>query len=397
MKNASLMLLITILFVIAGCGGCRRSATGGDGFVAVDVTAHYPEKELILQDFMDVEYVPLETTDSFICQDLVLDITESMILVRNYPEDGDLFIFDRNGNALKKINRRGQGAEEYNTYRRAVLDEGKAELFVNDIRAHRIVAYDLDGNFKRSFRHKEGASYQEFYNFDPDHLFCCNWAEDGASFAIISKQDGSIAKEISIPYEKKVSVDVKFELNGGTYSGTYYTRPDNYYPAIPQVDNWILADQSADTVYGYQPGRQTRPLIVRTPPVQSMPVPRVLLFPGIATDRYHFMDVTKLEFDGSKYFDDGYEGFPTTFLMYDQQAGVLFEYIVYNGDYTDKRPVRMNKSILVKHDEIAACQSLQADRLIEDYENGKLRGRLKEIAAGLNDESNPVLVLLKRY
>lgn len=396
MKNASSVSLITILLVIAGCGGCRRSATGGDGLVSVDVTAHYPEKELILQDFMDVEYVPLETSGNFICQDLVLDITESMILLRNYPDDGDLYIFGRNGKALKKINRKGQGAEEYNTYRRAVLDEDRAELFVNDISANRIVVYDLDGNFKRSFRHKEGASYQEFYNSDPRHLLCCNnHAGEGASFAIISKQDGSIAGELSIPYEKKVSTDVRFELNSPPYAGTYYTRPDNYHPAIPHADSWILAEQSADTVYSYQPGRGMRPLIVRTPPVQSMPAPGTLLFPGIATGRYYFMDVTKLEFDGSQYFDEGYEGFPTTRLVYDNQAGALFEYTVYNGDYTDKRTVRMNKSILVKHDRIAACQSLQADRLIEDYANGKLQGRLKEIAAGLNDESNPVLVLLK--
>ncbi|MDR1645454.1 MAG: 6-bladed beta-propeller, partial [Tannerellaceae bacterium] len=45
--------------------------------------------------------------------------------------------------------------------------------------------------------------------------------------------------------------------------------------------------------------------------------------------------------------------------------------------------------------EIAACLSLQPADLIRDYEKGKLKGRLKEIAAGLDEESNPVLMLLK--
>ena len=34
--------------------------------ITVDVTKNYPEKELTLQDFMDVEYIPLETMMSLL-------------------------------------------------------------------------------------------------------------------------------------------------------------------------------------------------------------------------------------------------------------------------------------------------------------------------------------------
>jgi hypothetical protein len=156
MKNVNVILSITLfLFLIAGCTGNQQST---DDVVTVDVTASYPKKELILQDFMDVEYVPLETTDEFTCQDLVLDVTKNMILLRNYPGDGNIFIFDRNGKALKKINRKGQGAEEYTVYRRISLDENKAEIFVNDRHAERILVHDPDGNFKRSLKQREGMS-----------------------------------------------------------------------------------------------------------------------------------------------------------------------------------------------------------------------------------------------
>ena len=63
MKNEITTLAI-ILFIAAGVGGCKQSGTNG-GLITVDVTAGYPEKELILQDFMDVEYIPLETNDEF--------------------------------------------------------------------------------------------------------------------------------------------------------------------------------------------------------------------------------------------------------------------------------------------------------------------------------------------
>ena len=36
-----------------------------------------------------------------------------------------------------------------------ILDEDNGEMFVNDIFSKKNVVYDLYGNFKRSFKHKE--------------------------------------------------------------------------------------------------------------------------------------------------------------------------------------------------------------------------------------------------
>jgi hypothetical protein len=123
-------------------------------------------------------------------------------------------------------------------------------------------------------------------------------------------------------------------------------------------------------------------------------IPEIFLFPSLFTDRYYFMDAVKKEFDASKYYSD-YEGFPATHIMYDRQEKSLFRYTVYNADFTDERPVNMNKSVPVVHEEIVAWLPLEASLLIEEYEKGKLKGRLEEIAAGLNEESNPVIMLIK--
>ena len=73
-----IFLEIIILFVMAGCGG--NSST--DGFITVDVTKSYSsKKELVLQDFMDVEYIPLETNDEFVNQGFVQDVGKEFILV----------------------------------------------------------------------------------------------------------------------------------------------------------------------------------------------------------------------------------------------------------------------------------------------------------------------------
>ena len=108
MKKANILLIAT-LFAMAGCSSDKQAA---DNLITVDVTANYPEKELVLQDIMDVEYVPLETTDEFVTKGVVKAIGKDILLVTN-QNDGNIFVFDRKtGKGLKKINRMGQGGEE---------------------------------------------------------------------------------------------------------------------------------------------------------------------------------------------------------------------------------------------------------------------------------------------
>ena len=49
----------------------------------------------------------------------------------------------------------------------------------------------------------------------------------------------------------------------------------------------------------------------------------------------------------------------------------------------------------VGNGDVATYQNLMADQLIEAYADNKLKNPLKEIAAKLNEESNPVVMLVK--
>jgi len=209
MKKLSAILVI-ILFVMAGCG--ENEQPSGD-FITVDVRANYPKKELILQDFMDVEYIPLETNAEFVTSASIEAIGKDiMIFINSARGNSDILIFDRTGKGLRKINRYGLGSEEYTNIQDIILDEENGEMHVNSTFLGKMLVYDLFGNFKRSFKHKEGVSYGEMFNFDKDNLICYNdyfsfengdiKAEKRNCFLIVSKQDGSI-KEVPIPYEEK--------------------------------------------------------------------------------------------------------------------------------------------------------------------------------------------------
>ena len=210
--------IITVIFflLLTGCGGNRKSDNRSDTIVTVDVRASYPQKELILQDFMDVEYIALETTDEFLCQGMVLDIGKEIILVRNNRNDGDIFVYDRKGKGMRKFNRMGQGSEEYVSYSLGwvTLDEENNEIFINDRR--RIGIYDLYGKFLRSFPRREGVNYSSLQNFDREHLICRETtvsidekSTESQPYAIISKKDGSMVSDIRIRFKNGINNIVK--------------------------------------------------------------------------------------------------------------------------------------------------------------------------------------------
>ena len=379
MKPTDTLLLITVL-AITGCGEHKQS----DTIITVNVTENYPKKELILQDFMDVEYIALETTDEFLCDGTILAVGQEFIFVKNRSSNsGDIFIFDRNGNALRKINRKGRGAGEYLQVVGIILDEVNGEFFVND-GLHTMSVYDFWGNFKRNFAQNVG--FNGFaYNFDTKSLIC----SDGRFFAgtitqkiplftILSKQDGTVVKEIDIPLEQKKKAQIDIVDNEGNIRGV---SPMDDYPIIPYRDSWILTEPSSDTVFRYFPNHSMIPIMVRTPSVHSMN-PEVFLFPSILTDHYYFMRTQKREMNGK-----------VVPLVYDRQEKAIYEYRVFNDDYSPKEPVYMAKKT-ISH-EIAFCQTLGADKLVEAYTKGALKGKLKEITAELQEDSNPIIMLVK--
>lgn len=386
------MITISVLlpFLLIGCG--EGNWQSSDEFITVDVTASYPKKELILQDFLDVEYVPLETSDEFLTSASMQAIGKNLIILKNARgQDGDIFIFDRAGKGLRKINRSGRGSQEYLNIGSITLDEENDELFINNYYSSQLIVYDLSGNFKRTLKYDKDLNFNngKVYNFDQDNLIC--YDETGNyrnliknAFLLISKQDGSVTREAQIPYEEKVS---PFVSEGMRAAG-----PRNS-ELIPYNGSWIFVDTSSDTIYSCSQDYAIRPFIIKTPSLRLMDT-KVFLFPGILTDRYWFIQTIRKEWDF-----DANTGFPRTNLAYDKHEKEIFECVVYNSDFIDKTPVDLwyEHQVLkiVNNDGIAFLRKLEANDLVEAYENGKLKGRLKEIAAGLDEESNPVIMIAK--
>jgi len=373
--------------------GCRGNKQSTDDFVTIDVTKSYPMKELFLQDFADVEYIPLESTDEFLNDGWVRFVNNDYIILRNRNDREAILIFDRHtGKALKKISRQGQGPEEYIMASNIVFDNDRKELFVKDAPSSRkILVYDLEGQFKRSFKHPEGAMYGYLYNYDRDYLFVGNHGTldyEGQIFHIISKQDGSLIYQIDIPIEKKANLPV---ITPGGYMMSLHSAS----ALFPFKDGFILTEFSTDTVYSYSPDQGLKPFIVRTPPIHSMSYPdEVYLQPQFMSDRYYFFRTEKMDVSPYTTLESLLQNIklPEMDLVYDTQDKAIYEYKLYNADITNKTEVEFSR---VFSGEFVFWQSIDAYKLVEYYNKGELQGRLKEIAATLDVEDNPVIMLVK--
>lgn len=394
MKRVDVILAI-FLIIATGCGGNKKSNSSNnntstvatqDTFITVDVSKKYPLKELILQDIMDVEYIPLESTDEFLCQGVVQAIGKEIILVKNVINDGDIFIFDRNGKGLRKFNRKGQGSEEYIFNLSVFLDEDKGEIYVDEV-IRNVLVYDLYGNFLRNI-HRDKVKWINASNYNSDFLIARESPSaqkgkdtDNQLFVLISKQNGNIVKDFRIYFEKKIEWGIT------NHAGNTGAAP-RPYPIIPYHDGWLLMEPSSDTIFRISQDYSLSPFMARTPSIQSMK-PAVFLLPCIFTDRYHFMETITMEANLLRN-----EGFPKTQLVYDKKENSLFEYTMLNNDFPEKGPVNFTMQETT-NSEIAFWQKMEPHELIEAYAKGQLKGKLKDIAAELQEDSNPVIMLVK--
>ena len=93
------------------------------------------------------------------------------------------------------------------------------------------------------------------------------------------------------------------------------------------------------------------------------------------------------------------EGFPRTNLVYDSEEKALYRSTLYNGDMMDSEPINTSSRSFTYRNMndrgVAFTQTLFAHELVEAYQEGRLKGRLKEIAATLGEEDNPVILIAK--
>ena len=371
------LLLASMLLSCGGGKGEAQKQKVSDGLWTFDVTKEYPTKEIYIQDIADVDYIPLETNDSILWRGReVLYLDDDYIVGAN--RNNGVYFHDGKGKALNMFNKMGQGPKEYLDMYKVQYDKKSDEIYINDM--FKYYVYDKEGNFKRSFQGIEDKWYsriEQFFILNEDELIQYNYNNN--HYTRVSRLTGEHLGDIKLGVADSTTT-LHFRKNNMIFSTivSHFTK---------DKEGYIITSFSADTTYLLTSNLQLKPIGVRIPPVSSQDVP-VFLLPVKNTPRYYFMSTIKKE-----------DSFPTKAYMMDKKTNQIYYLKDYfkNKDYIGLK-VHLDMfgpAVLANLPNNVCVQSLNITKLCEAYEEGKLSGKLKDIAANLKEDDNPVLMIIK--
>lgn len=390
MKN---FLWISLALAFSACSSSPKQAGMDTELPVLYLTKEYPKVELDIHEIADVEYIPLETTDeSIIGKAPYYAISEKYIVSLASIIDKETRFFDRKGKFLFKINRYGQGAEEYTSPFNVSIDFENEECYVYDGYQHKIQVYTFSGKWIRTLKTQEGTAFINMFNYNKQYLIgynsfhdyrnIKNFPEDKHPYHLIDKKNGE-HKPLDIMVEKKVSKT--FRKGAG-----HFESMQGINPIIANNNNILIADFGLDTLYQYKENKLT-PIAVQYPPIHSNDEPTIVA-PEIYTDSYLFFRPIHMKYvagDVNKpYWDAPY-------LMWKRETNEIVEVTEWKDfNFLNKKNVlyAMNGQWNLPN---YIHFGYSAEKLCEEYEAGNLKGKLKEIASKLEFDDNLVLVLCK--
>ncbi len=201
-------------------------------------------------------------------------------------------------------------------------------------------------------------------------------------FSLISKTD-TVVTYLPLRFAGRQTMTITRQVEGGSSS----TGAGSPVAKIPE--GYMISEPGLDTMYRWN--RNTgalTPVMAQTPSFASMEYPVGVFYMGESAD-FIFIETIERKYD----FDKG-EGFDRMYLLYDKRDGEYYEAIVENDDQTDGRrffPAASQSGGIPAGQFIYALQPYE---LLDLHEQGKLRGRLAEIAPTLKEDDNPVMMIV---
>lgn len=381
-----LLLIIGLLSVCA----CRQTTDKTTQLIVVDVAKDYPAKEICLQDIADIEYIPMATSDSALVNTVVSCVSDEGIVARG-PKVGEILLFDKQGQKLQgRICRRGQGPEEYNAVIFNIVDWKRKEVFIADYISLKV--YDFTGNYLRTLL-QEDIMKLDICNLDDKHLLCSYNKENSTTpyrpYYTLTKDTGE-ADTLSIEISRFIASNRKVIMDDGSVS--------NAHGLLPQLfrcnDKIWLTNVALDTVFALQPDKSTEPIMIPfQAPTKDEEAP-LLYFRGI-NDWYAWVSrmPRNVTIKMSYMMAEAAKG--QKLYMYNRSTQEWIEPVYRNNDFSsrDFDPKSINlTSVAYGYGLIM----LNAMELVEAYQEKKIiNNKLKEIASKIQEEDNPVLMLLK--
>lgn len=383
-KNILKCILPCILF---GCTSNNDNMSGD--LPVIDVTKEYKEISLDVHEIADVEYIPLETTDSSVMWSAFQYVVSDDYVIADDTQY--IFFFDRKtGKFIRKFGYIGDGPEEYTRNYKFAIDLKTQECFIYDMMKNNLQVYDFHGKFLR--KHSIQKPIAEFacwylYNYDDDHLILYSQFpvadmnyKDKHPFYFLHKRTGEISA-IPLEIEHRLTNVIKrgTPLGPIIYAGVYSLLHDE--------EEFLLADFGQDTLYSFK-DRNLKPIAVRTPALKEMDPP-IVVAPLSFTEDYMFFYIVRHEYVPSDPWEPLNEA---PHMLWNRKTGEINRIKLYNSDIRAEKDIEITggKQNLPPN---CGVSRLRPDFLIEQHEKGNLRNELDSIASHMSEDDNSLLVL----
>ena len=386
MNKTNIFLLAYCLICSYACTSQTQSTTG---IPVVDFEKEYPQKDLLVSENADVEYVRLETTDEVLLDGLAglyLSVTDRYIVTNNSKE-GRIFVFNRQGKHLYNFMRKGNSGEEFMYAKKVRVDDKAEEIFVLDAR-NKVLVYTLDGKFKRVLDLPKDMRADDLWNYDNEWLLSYdNYNLDRGDlpcaeqpFFLISKKDGQV-KRIGVNAKDRIGPRIYFEKNGqrGVMAVSM-----NYI--CKNGDEFVLSELGNDTVFMLKNG-EISPLLVRTPGSKDKDVRSMMSVPLKLGDYIEVVEAPKeLKMESGK--------IETKSVYLNLKTGECFDLNLKDDvNFVEPSAVRSSEYVEAPKNHILSMPN--TDRLFRWKEEGKLKGKLAEMVDEMKEDDNPILIIYK--
>ena len=386
MNKTNIFLLACCLICSYACTSQPQSTTG---IPVVDFEKEYPQKDLLVSENADVEYVRLETTDEVLLDGLAglyLSVTDRYIVTNNSKE-GRIFVFNRQGKHLYNFMRKGNSGEEFMYAKKVRVDDKAEEIFVLDAR-NKVLVYTLDGKFKRVLDLPKDMRADDLWNYDNEWLLSYdnyNLDREGLTcaeqpFFLISKKDGQV-KRIGVNAKDRIGPRIYFEKNG--QRGVMAVSMNYIYK---NGDEFVLSELGNDTVFMLK-NDEISPLLVRTPGSKDKDVRSMMSAPLKLGDYIEVVEAPKeLKMESGK--------IETKSVYLNLKTGECFD-LKLKDDVSFVEPSAVRSSEYVEAPKNHILSMPNTDRLFRWKEEGKLKGKLAEMVDEMKEDDNPILIIYK--
>ena len=394
MRTIYVILFAAFIFIY-GCT-IQPNKTTNSSLPILDVSKEYPEIKIDIHELGEVEYIPLETTDeSVMSTPCKYKISEKYIIVKDIDI---LYFFDRKGKYLYKINHRGGGPKEYHYINNHAVDFETEEIYIED--SKKIQVYSFAGEWKRTLSIPKGIYWEYLFNCNEHHLIATNvyhdyfnpdnMPEDNMPFYLINKENGGCTP-LPINIKQRVSRIVnKGREDLSETIGRLYTEKILIESMHANSLDILIADFGLDTLYSFKKD-QLKSIAVQYPPVHSSNPP-IVIAPILYTDQLFIFKPVEIKYD-PKYVLAPLANAPT--LIWNRQTNDIHRVKIYDSNRPEKNINIDMWDVQFESPNHFVFNLFPYKQLCPDYENGKLKGELKDIASNLTEEDNNIVVICK--